>query len=293
MDKAGALVLRATDSGAALAERHAAFDQIVRLFQDMAYACAYAALRDFPLAEDATQEAFITAWRKLEQLREPASFPGWLKRIVLTECNRLTRGKRLRLVPLDDGVALPSAIANPQDTIEGDELKRAVLAAVNSLPRHERMTMLLFYFSNRTHKEIGEFLEVPTTTVAKRLHSARSRLRSEMMTAFKDNFGERRPSQSEDFADRVRRGIYDACVGQYQYELRPDLLVTISREGDQLISEAAGQRNTLLACGQSETELATREFDGRARFVRDAQGQVSHFIYYEFGRELGLAKKIS
>ena len=51
----------------------------------MAFACAYAAPCDFHLAEDAAQGAFVTAWRKLTQLREPEAFPGWLRRIVLTE----------------------------------------------------------------------------------------------------------------------------------------------------------------------------------------------------------------
>src|ERR687883_1015826 len=98
MEKTRALVCKATDADAPLAERHEAFDELVRRFQDMAFACAYAALCDFHLAEDAAQEAFVAAWRKLSRLREPAAFPGWLRRVVLTECSRLTRGKRAPMV---------------------------------------------------------------------------------------------------------------------------------------------------------------------------------------------------
>ena len=61
----------------------------------MAFACAFAVLGDVYLAQDTAQEAFIVAWQKLEQLREPAAFPGWFKRIVLTQYNRLTRCKAL------------------------------------------------------------------------------------------------------------------------------------------------------------------------------------------------------
>jgi len=61
----------------------------------MAFACAYALVGDAYLAEDIAQEAFITAWQKLSQLREIEAFPGWFKRIVLTHCNRLLRGKRV------------------------------------------------------------------------------------------------------------------------------------------------------------------------------------------------------
>src|SRR5215208_472082 len=114
MNKARALVLKAKDSNATLTERHEAFCELVRIFQDMAYACAYAVLGDFHLAEDAAQEAFITAWQMLGQLHQPEAFAGWFRRIVLTQCNRLTRGKHLRTMPLDDGAQVPSEHTTPQ-----------------------------------------------------------------------------------------------------------------------------------------------------------------------------------
>ena len=88
-----ALISIITAPGATITERHEAFAEIVARFQDIAYGCAYAVLSDSYLAEDAAQEAFITAWQKLPQLREPVAFPGWLRRLVLTQCNRLTRVK--------------------------------------------------------------------------------------------------------------------------------------------------------------------------------------------------------
>jgi hypothetical protein len=101
-----------------------------------------------------------------------------------------------------------------------------------------------------------------------------------------------RPSRDGSFAEKVRAGIYDEYIGQYRFELRPELVVTISREGEQLIGEAAGQRNELFAHDAAKSELLTREFDGRGQFVRNEQGQISHLIYYEFGNEMGVAKKI-
>lgn len=292
MNETRALVLKATDSKATLAEQHAAFGELVRLFQDMAYACAYAVLGDFCLAEDAAQEAFITAWQKLRQLRQPEAFPGWFRRIVLTECNRLTRGKRLRTAPLDDGVSIPSADADPRADMEMEEVKRAVSAAIKRLPENERMVVVLFYIKEQSQSDISRFLEVPTTTVAKRLYSARERLRDMMMGDFKDDLAAHRPSRDKSFAEKVKAGIYDEYVGQYRFEQRPDLVITIKREGDKLTSEAAGQTNELLAGGESESELLAKEFDGRGTFVRDERGEVTHLVYYEFGREMGLAKKI-
>jgi DNA-directed RNA polymerase specialized sigma24 family protein len=86
-------VSRASDSGNSPSVRHEAFGELVLRFQDMAFACAYAVLGDAYLAEDVAQDAFVVAWQKLDQLREPDAFPGWFKRIVLSQCNRLTRGR--------------------------------------------------------------------------------------------------------------------------------------------------------------------------------------------------------
>src|SRR6267378_5908163 len=125
MNKVRALVVKARDSDATLAEKHQAFCELVRMFQDMAYACAYAVLGDFYLAEDAAQEAFISAWQKISQLHHPEAFPGWFRRIVLTECNRLTRGKRLQTILLDDGVKLHAPHTDGQTAIERDQQTRA------------------------------------------------------------------------------------------------------------------------------------------------------------------------
>src|SRR5579871_6612357 len=108
----------ATAAQAAQKDKHQAFNALVQRFQDLAFACAYAVLGDFQLAEDAAQEAFITAWHHLDQLRTPEAFPGWLKRIVLTHCNRFTRGKRLETVSLAAAAAYPAPCADPQIAVE-------------------------------------------------------------------------------------------------------------------------------------------------------------------------------
>ena len=294
MEKTRALNCKATDATRTLAERHEAFDELVRRFQDMAFACAYAALCDFHLAEDAAQGAFVTAWRKLAQLRAPEAFPGWLRRVVLTECSRLTRGRRVPTVALDDAGAHAAAREpSPQDSAEARELSETVQTALALLPRAERVAATLFYLEGRTHREIAELLGATTTTVAKRLHTARARLRGLALTKLKRRFDAHRPSRAATFAARVRRGMFDDYLGRYRYEERPELEVVITREGDRLFSESAGQRNELFARRKdSQASLRTREFDGRGEFVRNARGRVTHFVYYEFGREMGRAKKI-
>ncbi len=80
---------------------------IVR-FQDMAVGYAYSILGDFPLAEDAAQEAFIRVFLDLEKLQKPRSFPSWFRKVIFTQCNRLVRGKRIQTVPMEGAVEMPS-----------------------------------------------------------------------------------------------------------------------------------------------------------------------------------------
>jgi RNA polymerase sigma factor (sigma-70 family) len=285
-------VLKATSPKAELSEKHRAFCELVQAFQDMAYAYAYVRLGDFSLAQDVAQEAFLSAWRNLGQLREPDAFPGWLKRILLTECNRLTRKKRLQTTVLDDAANTASGYQHPQTMIEQDELSKSILQEIKRLPLKEQTVILLFYVHEYSQADIGTFLGVPQTTVTKRLYSARVRLRG-MVKKLRADLTEHRPSRNQTFAEQVQAGMFDEYAGQYRFTLRPDLIVTIKRDRDRLISEGGGQTHELFATNAAQNQLLAKEFDGRGNFFRDATGRISHFIYYEFGTEMGRAEKIS
>ena len=197
------IVRRAADPNSPSELRREAFGELVIRFQDMAFACAFAVLGDAYLAQDTAQEAFVIAWQKLAQLREPAAFPGWFKRIVLTQCNRLTRCKRLQLVPLDAGAHTVNTDPGPHSFAERHELLTKVLQAINALPENERLVTTLFYVNGYTQADIGEFLEVPVSTVNKRLYSARQRLRGRVVELFKSDLQQQRPSRSREFSNEV------------------------------------------------------------------------------------------
>ena len=158
-----------------------AYGAIVRRFQDMAYGFAYAFLDDFHLAQDAAQEAFVEAYRDLPNLREPAAFPGWFRKIVHKRCDRLTRRKRVQTQPIEAAVDLPSPAPTPTDLAEKREMEGAVLAAVRALPEHQRTATTLFYIDGYSQNDIAEFLDVPVTTVKKRLATSRTQLKQRMM----------------------------------------------------------------------------------------------------------------
>ena len=178
-----------------------AYNALVHRFQNMAVGYAYALLGDFHLAEDAAQEAFVRAYLELEQLRDPAAFAGWFKRIVFMRCNRITRKKKWVTQSLDHNIVSPEPNAHTQ--LEEQETKNRVHMAIQSLPETEREVTTLYYMGEHSQKEIGAFLNLPTQTVKSRLHTARKRLKQRMLTMVKKNLKDERPSNDPDFQVKV------------------------------------------------------------------------------------------
>jgi RNA polymerase sigma factor (sigma-70 family) len=160
-----------------------AFGTIVERFQGLAYGAAYAVLGDFHLAQDAAQEAFVEAYFALPRLRDPQAFSGWFRRIVFKHGDRLRRGKRVRTLPIEDAAGLTSDVSDPETAALRQETSAAVRAGLESLPDHERRLVAWFYLLGHSQREIAAWLQVPESTVKKRLHDARRRLRRRLPAA--------------------------------------------------------------------------------------------------------------
>lgn len=159
-------------------EKHAAFNELVARFQGMVFYAAYRILEDRSLAEDMTQETFLTAYLNLHQLRDPLAFPSWLKRIVMTRCDRQTRGIRPMLESLDARPDFPAEMTDPAIVFEETEMLLRVQNALRALPEHERLVTEGFYLKGESQQELSERLQIPVTTVKKRLQYAREHLRA-------------------------------------------------------------------------------------------------------------------
>src|SRR5947209_15406508 len=190
-----------------------AFAEIVRRFQDMAVGYGYSILGDFHLAHDAAVEAFLEAYQDLGHLREPAAFPGWFRRVVFKQCDRIARGRRVRTVPLEEAAEMVATEPGPAEAAERRALGAEVRAAIAALPENERVATTLFYIGEYSQREISAFLGVPVSTVKNRLLTARNRLRERMMKRVSDNLHEQRPSQSAAFTAMVVEMLRAAARG--------------------------------------------------------------------------------
>ncbi|HET6873505.1 MAG TPA: sigma-70 family RNA polymerase sigma factor, partial [Acidimicrobiales bacterium] len=178
----------------------AAWGGLVALFQDVAVAIGLGYLGDPVAAQDAAQEAFVLAATHLGDLREPAAFAGWFVRLARTACTRRLRASR-PTVPLDESEP-DSDVADPAEVVLAAAEHGRLRAAVEVLPAHERVVVALHYLGGLTYPETARFLGVSESTVRKRSHSARARLKEAFpMTA--DALTRARPSRSERFRQTV------------------------------------------------------------------------------------------
>jgi RNA polymerase sigma-70 factor (ECF subfamily) len=162
---------------------HAAFGALVDRHGTAVYRAALAALGSHADAEDAAQDAFVAAFRRLDQFRGEASFKTWLLTIAWRQAINRRRARRWwwrRFAPPEDGKpsAEPaSADPTPEESMGERQLRAAIGRAIDGLRPVLRDTLLLVQSGEHTYEEIGSMLGVPTGTIKWRVSEARRRIR--------------------------------------------------------------------------------------------------------------------
>ncbi|MGH2385286.1 MAG: RNA polymerase sigma factor [Candidatus Limnocylindria bacterium] len=156
-----------------------AFDALVAIRLMPTFRLARSILGGTEEAEDATQEAFIAAWRGLPSLRKPERFDAWFGRIVVNAC-RMSMRRRPRTVFLSiESISdfQPSA-DDPRLSGLGDS--DALNRAIDGLPVQQRAILALYYLEDRPVSTVAMILGIPTGTAKWRLSRARTALRRAM-----------------------------------------------------------------------------------------------------------------
>lgn len=164
-----------------------AFNSLVLAYQDYLYNAALRILGDDAQAADATQEAFISAFRGINGFRG-GSFKAWLMRTVTNACyDELRRQKRRPTVPLEpvtddeDEMESPRWLADssmsPAEKFEADELEHAIQHCLEDLPVDFRTVVVMADIQGMDYSEVANAARVPLGTIKSRLARARLRLR--------------------------------------------------------------------------------------------------------------------
>jgi RNA polymerase sigma-70 factor (ECF subfamily) len=163
-----------------------AFNRLVIAYQDVVFNQALRVLGDLHAADDATQDAFISAYNSIQSFRG-GSFKAWLLRIVTNACydelRRLKRRPTTSLEPLDDSgeeIESPKWLADPNESPEEyadrQQLNRAIQHCLDQLPVDFRVVVTLVDIQGMDYAEVAEVINKPMGTVKSRLARARLRL---------------------------------------------------------------------------------------------------------------------
>jgi RNA polymerase sigma-70 factor (ECF subfamily) len=155
---------------------NAAYGQLIERHGARIHALCFRLCGRAGVAPELAHDSFVEAFLKLEQLREPALFSAWLRRIALNVCRMWLR-RRPRELSFDEESEVNAPIdAEP----EPEELANLASGLVRLRPQH-RVILALRYLEGLAYEEIATFLDVPIGTVMSRLHRARHALRTELL----------------------------------------------------------------------------------------------------------------
>jgi RNA polymerase sigma-70 factor (ECF subfamily) len=170
-----------------------AFDALVERYADKVHRLTYKVLRHEEDAEDALQDAFLSAYRNLPRFKGESTFSTWLYRVAMNAALMRLRKRREGMVSIeqpsdreDSRVTLQLAdwAKTPPDSVVNDELRQALERAVDLLPEELSKVFLLREVEGLSNGEVADILELSVPAVKSRLHRARVALRDSLNRHF-------------------------------------------------------------------------------------------------------------
>lgn len=158
----------------ALGGDRAAFGLLMHRYAGAVYNLAYRMLGNAEDAEDASQEIFLRAYTRLTSFDRERRFSTWVLSIGSNYCIDRLRRRRFTWLTLDDAsFTLPSAEPGPERSALKREQRASVQQALQKLPEHYRLVMVLRYWQDLSYEEIAKATGLTESTIKTRLHRAR------------------------------------------------------------------------------------------------------------------------
>lgn len=176
-----------------------AYAALVTKYSNAAYATAVSIVRDFHIAQDIAQEAFVKAWFKLNDLEDKSKFPGWLFMITRRLCLDWSKKKKK-----DENIeSFPNIVDqhNVEEIVQRKHLQETVWHAVNQLDDTNRLVTVMYFISGFTAKEISSFLDVSLSAVESRIRRSKEKLKKELFNLMEQTFTSKK--MGEEFRDDV------------------------------------------------------------------------------------------
>ena len=165
-----------------LAGEQTAYEVLVRRYQSAVVSAALSVTKTNFMAEDAAQDAFVTAWMKLDTLQQPGRFGIWVCRIARNcALNMINRYRSyLPLEAVENTGAGHEASVNPEELCLLSEERKEINESVDRLPEKVRQIIRLHYFEDLSISEIADRMRISEGTVKWQLHEGRKKIRKEL-----------------------------------------------------------------------------------------------------------------
>ena len=165
-----------------LAGEQSAYEVLVLRYQKAVIASAITITKNHFMAEDAAQDAFVTAWMKLNTLQEPKKYGSWVCRIAKNcALNMISRYRSFLPLDLVDNLNITDDGAQtPAELYALSEERNEVNKSIEMLPKKVRQIIELHYFDNLSIAEIADRMRISQGTVKRQLHDGRKRIRKEL-----------------------------------------------------------------------------------------------------------------
>ena len=161
---------------------------LIEQFQRTVHSICLRRLNNPSEALELTQEVFLHVMRRIDQLREPERFAGWLRQVaVRMAINRATRRTAPRSVETGVLEGAAGRRHDPLDELIRRERARRLHEGLSRLKALDRETLMAFYINGQSLNEIAERLDAPLGTIKRRLHTARKRLKAELQADATDS----------------------------------------------------------------------------------------------------------
>ncbi len=158
----------------------AAQSRIYQLYSRAMFNICARMLGDDAAAEDALQEAFVSAFRKLHTFEGRSTFGAWLKRIVINKCVSMLQRQKFEFEPLEH---VEAQIAEPPPVIDAEPPaidSALIVQAIESLPDGCRVIFSLYQLEGYDHQEIADILGVSVSTSKSQFHRAKKLLQERL-----------------------------------------------------------------------------------------------------------------
>jgi len=163
-----------------------AFEDLISGYEKKVYNTAYRFFNNAEDAMDVSQEIFIKVFTSLRRFREDSSFSTWLYRIAVNTCIDFLRKKREDVLPIkeeivmDDKIELGFHTELPEEFVEKQEAKQAIMKAISTLPEEQRICIILRDVQGFSYTEISDILSCSLGTVKSRLFRGRRALKENL-----------------------------------------------------------------------------------------------------------------